>query len=150
MRAKTEKVLPKILVLFSNGGIYKQEVRCGKKNCKCARGELHIAYYYFCRHDGKKLSKYYIRKSELAKFSEEVEERIYWRNRCRTALRESKEHRRRFRDQEKLNRELGIKEEPFNGRFPRQVGERIEVLYSDEFQDYLKSISKKLNQKRIS
>jgi rubrerythrin len=40
---KTENPLPKILP----GSVHQQYVRCGKAKCKCARGELHGAYYHF-------------------------------------------------------------------------------------------------------
>jgi len=41
-------------------------VRCGKKNCKCARGELHGPYYYhFERVDGV-LVKRYVRAKDVA------------------------------------------------------------------------------------
>ncbi len=68
MKNKTVKMLPKTASEIQNGGLYLQRVRCGKQNCKCARGESHTAYYFFTRR-GRKLTKFYIRKSELKSFA---------------------------------------------------------------------------------
>jgi hypothetical protein len=44
-------------------------IRCGKKNCKCARGELHGPYFYhFVRVDGV-LVKRYIKANDVAAMS---------------------------------------------------------------------------------
>ncbi len=60
-KTKTKKVLTKILC----GTVHRQLKKCGKPNCKCARGELHGAYYYhFVRVDGK-LKKRYLKASEV-------------------------------------------------------------------------------------
>jgi len=56
-------MLPKNAAEISNGDVYLQQIRCGKPNCKCVRGELHTAYYFFTRVNGK-LTKTYIRKSQ--------------------------------------------------------------------------------------
>ena len=68
MQTKSEKLLPKTMSGITNGGIYAQAVRCGKSNCKCARGETHTGFYFFTRRNGK-LVKFYIRKAEVAGFS---------------------------------------------------------------------------------
>ena len=68
MQTKSEKVLPKTAREIQNGGVYVQAVRCGKSNCKCARGETHFAHYFFTRRNGK-LVKFYIRKAEVIEFS---------------------------------------------------------------------------------
>ncbi len=49
-----------------NGGIYIQQVRCGKNNCRCAKGAKHKAYYFFSRVNGK-LRKQYVRKDQVEK-----------------------------------------------------------------------------------
>jgi hypothetical protein len=79
MQTKFRKMLPKTIYEIPNGGIYKQAVRCGKSNCKCARGEKHSAYYFFTRRDGK-LSKTYIRKAELENFKQLVDRAAADRN----------------------------------------------------------------------
>ncbi len=68
MKTKTQKVLPKTASEIQNGGLYLQRVRCGKQNCKCARGESHLAYYFITRRN-KKLVKIYIRKAEIKEFA---------------------------------------------------------------------------------
>ncbi len=61
MKNKTENPLPKTMP----GSVHKQYVRCGKATCKCARGELHGAYFYhFVRVDGK-LTKRYLKAHEV-------------------------------------------------------------------------------------
>ncbi len=61
MQNKTEKVLPKILC----GSVHREFKKCGKSNCKCAKGQLHGTYYYhFVRVDGK-LKKRYLKASEV-------------------------------------------------------------------------------------
>jgi len=79
------KKLPQHRIEITNGGIYLQMVRCGKKNCRCAAGKKHKAYYFFTR-EGRTLTKTYIRKSELEKLRQLVNEAKGWRRmlrRCR-------------------------------------------------------------------
>jgi hypothetical protein len=71
MKTKTAKMLPKTGSEIRNGGLYLQHVRCGKQNCKCARGEKHSAYYFFTRRNGK-LVKVYVRKKDVEAFLEIV------------------------------------------------------------------------------
>ncbi len=71
MKTKFAKTLPKTADEIINGGVYSQRVRCGKKNCKCARGETHTAFYFFTSRNGK-LVKFYVRKSDVEAFSEIV------------------------------------------------------------------------------
>jgi hypothetical protein len=55
MKTKTENLLPKTIP----GAICVQLVRCGKSNCKCARGELHGPYFYhFVRVNGALVKRY--------------------------------------------------------------------------------------------
>lgn len=68
MKTKTTKMLPKTASDIDNGGVYLQRVRCGKQNCKCARGETHSAYYFFTRQCGK-LIKIYVRKADVEEFA---------------------------------------------------------------------------------
>ncbi len=41
-----------------NGHIQKRHVRCGKPNCKCAKGEPHTAYYHVWHEDGRRFQRY--------------------------------------------------------------------------------------------
>ncbi len=53
-------MLPKI----EPGSICPQFVRCGRKNCHCASGELHGPYFYrFWREDGR-LRKKYVKQAD--------------------------------------------------------------------------------------
>lgn len=63
METKLENLLPKI---GEHGGtVHRQFVRCGKASCKCARGDLHGAYYYhFVRVNGK-LRKRYLKPEQV-------------------------------------------------------------------------------------
>lgn len=60
---KTENLLPKIAVY--GGTVHRQFVRCGKAACRCARGELHGAYYYHFVRVGGKLRKRYLKAHEV-------------------------------------------------------------------------------------
>lgn len=61
MKTKTGNPLPKMLP----GSVHAQYVRCGKATCKCARGELHGAYYYHFVRVGGKLTKRYLKAHEV-------------------------------------------------------------------------------------
>lgn len=63
MRTKQSNPLPKI----APGAVCAQMVRCGKKNCKCSRGELHGPYFYhFVRVDGVLVKRYVKAKDVVA------------------------------------------------------------------------------------
>lgn len=103
-KTKTRKLLPKTSFDVPNGGIYLQRVRCGKKNCKCARGETHQAYYFFTRINGK-LTKTYIRKAELEEFSQIVCEAQYWRWSQKFVFKRSNEAMKRVRNYLRENKD---------------------------------------------
>jgi hypothetical protein len=67
-KQKNVKMLPKTTSEIMNGGVYLQQIRCGKANCRCSNGEKHIGYYFFTRINGK-LHKIYIRKDQVEAFS---------------------------------------------------------------------------------
>ena len=55
MKTKSENALPKTMP----GAVCAQMIRCGKANCKCARGELHGPYFYhFVRVNGALVKRY--------------------------------------------------------------------------------------------
>lgn len=63
VKNKTADLLPKMAA--HGGTVHRQFVRCGKASCKCARGELHGAYYYhFVRVNGK-LTKRYLKANQV-------------------------------------------------------------------------------------
>lgn len=96
MKTKVRKTLPKTAAEILNGGIYSQRVRCGKKTCKCTRGELHSALYFFTRRNGK-LVKSYIRKAEHMAFSRLVRQSSLDRKQKREALKIAASLSNRFR-----------------------------------------------------
>lgn len=100
-KTKIVKMLPKTTREILNGGLYRQSVRCGKKNCKCALGETHSAHYFFTRTNGK-LLKFYIRKSQVESFSSLVYLATLERTAQRTTSRQTteilKELRQSLRD----------------------------------------------------
>lgn len=63
VKTKPGDLLPKMLP----GTVCAQMVKCGKHNCKCARGELHGPYYYhFSRANGV-LVKRYVKAKDVAR-----------------------------------------------------------------------------------
>jgi hypothetical protein len=58
--AKKSKPFPKIPVeALLNGAVCASYARCGKHNCKCARGLLHGPYYHrYQWHDGRVIKEY--------------------------------------------------------------------------------------------
>ncbi|MET0648522.1 MAG: DUF6788 family protein [Pyrinomonadaceae bacterium] len=40
------------------GEVHAQPRRCGKSNCRCARGELHPAYHRFWTEEGRQRKEY--------------------------------------------------------------------------------------------
>lgn len=97
MRPKPTKMLPKTAEEIFDGGVYVQHVRCGKSNCKCARGETHTAHYFFSRRNGK-LTKTYVRKADVEAFTEIVNQAKETRAQKRTATKQSKELLKRLRE----------------------------------------------------
>jgi hypothetical protein len=72
-RAKTkiQNSLPKIEPL--PGAVCVQWKRCGKPNCRCARGELHGAYFYHFFYVDGKLRKKYVKKADVSRIKAAVE-----------------------------------------------------------------------------
>lgn len=60
---KSEILLPKIEPL--PGTVCAQMVRCGRSNCKCAKGQLHGPYHYRFFYMGGRLHKTYVKKGDL-------------------------------------------------------------------------------------
>ncbi len=96
MQTKSVKVLPKTANEIQNGGVYVQAVRCGKSNCKCARGDTHTGFYFFTRRNGK-LIKFYIRKAEVAGFSRLVDQATAEARSRRQSVKDSAELLKTFR-----------------------------------------------------
>ena len=88
---KSEDSLPKILRLAGSGGsLHSQRVRCGKPNCRCARGRPHEGYYYLFLSTPAGVSKLYVRRSDVPVVRAVIAERRRWRaeyNEVRAQLR---------------------------------------------------------------
>ncbi len=57
VKTKNQNPVTKISAILS-GHIQQRRVRCGKANCKCARGSLHTAYYHAWDTDGVRYRQY--------------------------------------------------------------------------------------------
>jgi hypothetical protein len=87
--AKVSKPLPKIPPdRMLNGAVCAQYKRCGKANCRCARGELHGPYFYrFQWYEGG-VVKEYLRLSDV----EEVRAACARYRALQDELREGRQH----------------------------------------------------------
>jgi hypothetical protein len=75
------------------GVVLGQRVRCGRPNCRCARGDLHGPYHFRFWREGGRLRKAYVKRSEL----EEVRSRCAARRQERRDLRAGWDEWRRLR-----------------------------------------------------
>ena len=50
------------------GTVYKVYRKCGAKNCKCARGELHELFQFNYKDEKNKTKSLYVRKNDVEKF----------------------------------------------------------------------------------
>jgi hypothetical protein len=62
VQTKNPETLPKIPL---PGVVRPQWVRCGRPNCRCARGDLHGPYFYRFWREGGRLRKEYVKQSEV-------------------------------------------------------------------------------------
>ena len=84
---KSAEFLPKILeVAAATGSVQAQRVRCGKLNCKCARGEPHEAYYFFWSTPGG-VRKHYVRRADVPAVCDAIDQRRHRRAAFRTLVR---------------------------------------------------------------
>jgi hypothetical protein len=70
-----QKVLPKML----RGTVCAQWVRCGRKNCRCARGHRHGPLFYRFWQEGGKVRKQYVRRADLELVRAQCEARRQFR-----------------------------------------------------------------------
>lgn len=47
------------------GEICTQFIRCGKRECRCQRGDLHGPYYYHVWRDGARVRKVYVKSADV-------------------------------------------------------------------------------------
>ena len=94
---KSAEMLPKILRLAGgSGSLQAQRVRCGKANCRCARGELHDGYYYFFSRIGGRQFKVYVRRADVPAVRAVIQTRAVQRTRWRSELNEARAFLRRL------------------------------------------------------
>lgn len=94
---KSAEMLPKILRLAgANGSLQIQRVRCGKTNCRCARGELHEGYHYFFSRMGGRQFKVYVRRADVPAVRAVIQARAIQRARWRSELNEARAFLRRL------------------------------------------------------
>ena len=89
-------MLPKPCYIFGNGGIYEQKIRCGKKGCRCTRGDMHVAHYLIYRDEGLQIKRY-VRKADVAIIKQLVQRAQIERWAFRRMLRDSRESLRKTR-----------------------------------------------------
>jgi len=94
---KSEDSLPKILRLASRcGSLQAQRVKCGKPNCRCARGELHEGYHYLFLWSRAGVSKLYVRREDVPAVRAVIAERRRRRRAWRVELDEARAYLRRM------------------------------------------------------
>ena len=89
--------LPKILHLAGRGGsLQAQRVKCGKHNCRCARGQLHDGYYYLFLSTPAGVSKFYVRRRDVPAVRSVIAERHRRSRAWRAELNEAQAFLRRM------------------------------------------------------
>jgi len=78
------------------GSVHQQYVRCGKAKCKCARGELHGAYYYHFLRTAGRLRKRYLKAHEVEQMQTACLARREEEKARRVQSRESRQHFRKI------------------------------------------------------
>src|SRR5215207_4823719 len=87
---KSADSLPKILRLAWGGGsLQAQRVRCGKSNCRCARGRPHEGYYYLFLSTPAGMSKLYVRRADVPVVRAVIAERRRRQSAWRSELNEA-------------------------------------------------------------
>ncbi len=94
---KSTDSLPKILRLASvKGSLQAQRVKCGKPNCRCARGELHEGYHYFFLKTPTRFLKFYVRREDVPAVRTVIADRVRRRRALRAELNDAQAFLRRM------------------------------------------------------
>jgi TRAP-type mannitol/chloroaromatic compound transport system substrate-binding protein len=80
-----------------NGHIQKRRVRCGKSNCKCARGFSHTTYYHVWHEGGRRFQRY-VRLSEVDNLRHKCEQNRKLQTKLRAGRAEYKQLLARARE----------------------------------------------------
>jgi hypothetical protein len=97
-RPKTKKSKGTTKIRLLPGHIERRSVRCGKANCRCARGKNHIAHYHVWKCDGVRYQRF-VRKADVAGVRGACDEH-------RTLQARLREGRAAYRDTLRRGREL--------------------------------------------
>ena len=64
-KTKNQSLASKIFPEFMPGQVERRMVRCGKANCRCARGQLHGPYFYHRTWSGETHQRRYIKLAAM-------------------------------------------------------------------------------------
>jgi hypothetical protein len=102
-RKKKSEPLPS-KILPGNGSLEIRRVKCGRANCKCAKGELHGPYTYVRTYSGGERWRKYIKNSEkqaihaaVSSYKQKRIEQCQARERNRDFVREIRQSNKEFR-----------------------------------------------------
>jgi hypothetical protein len=82
---------------MQDGHVQRRRVRCGKPNCRCARGEYHVAHYHVVKSDGVRCQRY-IRQADVGAMRRACAEYRALQSELRAGRESYKAMLRRFRD----------------------------------------------------
>jgi hypothetical protein len=91
---KSLKPLPKM----ASAALCAQMVRCGKRNCKCSRGDLHGPYYYLFTRIAGVLTKRYVKAEDVLVFRRAYNVRRANERRTRATAQLNKKNWQTFRE----------------------------------------------------
>ena len=69
-KTKKSNLTTKTATDLLSGHVERRMVKCGKPNCKCARGELHGPYFYHVTTYSTHRNRAYIRRANVAAVTE--------------------------------------------------------------------------------
>ena len=95
MKTKNQKRATKIEP--QAGHVQRRRVRCGKPNCRCARGEFHVAHYHVVKSGGMRYQRY-IRRADVAAWLRACAEYRALQAELRAGRENYRNMLRRFRD----------------------------------------------------
>jgi hypothetical protein len=100
---KSQQLSPKILP--DCGSVERRFVRCGRVNCKCAKGELHGPYTYVRTYRGGKRWRKYVKNDDVSALFQARKRRQEWIKEMKQA---QDEFRQQWRELKSLLRSVGL------------------------------------------
>jgi hypothetical protein len=94
---KSQRVSPKIQPIA--GTLEYKRIKCGKANCKCAKGESHGEYAYLRVQENKKRFRRYVKKINLSKVIAGIEAQRKQKAQQQAKRRQSNELLRQLRQE---------------------------------------------------